>query len=41
MWQKSGDTLIVGFLIIAFVLFVIVKAINKFNEGVNEMVNGN
>ena len=32
---------IINFLIIAFVLFVIVKAINKFNEGVNEMVNGN
>lgn len=32
---------IINFLIIAFVLFVIVKAINKFNESVNEMVNGN
>lgn len=32
---------ILNFLIIAFVLFLIVKTINKVNEGVNELVNGN
>ena len=32
---------ILNFLIIAFVLFLIVKTINKVNEGVNEFVNGN
>lgn len=32
---------VLNFLIIAFVLFIIVKTINKLNEGVNEFVNGN
>ncbi len=31
---------IINFIIIAFVLFLIVKAFNKFNAGMNEIVNG-
>lgn len=31
---------IINFIIIAFVLFVIVKTVNRVNEGMNELVNG-